>query len=349
MSIRGSLDAINSEGASGWAYESARGKPLLVQAMLGHEVLGEAVADEYRSDIASIGLAEGKCGYAIAFHRPIDPLYLPFIVVKPESGDVELPRYSRSTFVEFFAALYRAYPAAGRNRSALGGLWTDRTDSAAQLKGKVEIGLINPDTGKDVGQLIHQGLAVVEGLAENLPRAIKASAYPQAATTLLGGGHVLRLLRAVLEDYPVVFEAATVGVEDTPLIQPSAEAGALLSPTECLAVLAPLGADVLDIDVVRDSHLFPEFTRDGISRWTSAAVCGPVEIPALEHGLLDRYSIKPGTAVVIGPGLFYSVRKGEGGSGLRLLVAAARGIPARFAQEGRKQIVKDEFRVCLGK
>jgi hypothetical protein len=312
--------------------------------MLNLEVIGEAMADEHRSDIAAIGLADGMCGYSIAFHRPIDPLYLPFVVVKPENGDVELPRYARTSFVEFFTALYRDHPAAGRNRSVLGGLWTDRTDSAALLKGKVEIKQIDPDIAVGVGQLVHQGLAILEGSEEGLPRTIKASAYPEAAAALLGGGRILAFLRAVLEDGPVVFEASAVGTEDTALVQPSAAATALLSPTECLAVLAPLGTDVVEIDVVRDSHALPEFTRDGVSRWTDAAVCGSVEMPALQHGLLDRYSVKPGAVAVIGPGLLYSVRGGKEAAGLRLLVTAARAVPVRLAQEGRKQISQDGFR-----
>jgi hypothetical protein len=318
-----------------------------VQAIIHQEVIGEAVADEHRSDIAAIGLGDGKCGYAITFHRPIDPLYLPFVVIKPEGGDVELPRYAPTSFVDFFTAVHRAYPAAGRNRSVLGGLWTDRTDSAALLKGKVEIGQIDPDIAGLVGQLIHQGFAMVEGLDQRLPPAIKASDHAQAAATLLGDAHILPLLRAVLEDCPVAFQAVPVGAEDTPLIQPSAEAVPLLSPAECLAVVAPLGTNIVEFDVFRGSQAFPEFTRDGLSRWTNAQVCRSTEMPALQHGLLDRYSVKPGAAAVVGPGLLYSVRGAQHANGLKLLLTAARAVPASFAREGRKEITMNGLRVWL--
>jgi hypothetical protein len=228
----------------------------------------------------------------------------------------------------------------------LGGLWTDRTDAAALLKGKTEIGQIDPKTAVDVAQLIQQGLAVVDGPGEHLPDTLGTAALVEAAAALLGGEHVLRLLRTVLEDHPVVLAAVPVGEEDTPLGQPSAEA-ALLSPNECLAVVAPLAAEPVEIDVVRGSHAFPEFTRDGLSRWTNAKVCEAAEMPASQHGLLDRFTVKPGTMAVIGPGLLYSVRGEKETRGLKLLIAAARGVPARFAKEGRKEFNRGGVRIWL--
>ena len=140
MSLRGSLDVVTPEYATGWAFCPGSLERVSVQAMLNREIIGEAVANLYRSDLAEVGFGDGNIGFSIAFYRPIDSLYLPFVVVRPEGSDAELPRWTPTGFVEFFKAVYAAYPMTGRPRTIFGGLWTDRTDAAAVLKGKTDIG-----------------------------------------------------------------------------------------------------------------------------------------------------------------------------------------------------------------
>jgi hypothetical protein len=72
-----------------------------------------------------------------------------------------------------------------------------------------------------------------------------------------------------------------------------------------------------------------------------------IEMPARQHGLLDRYRVKPGAAAVIGPGLLDSVYGGPHANGLKLELTAARAVPAVFAREGCKEIKMDCFRVWL--
>jgi len=133
MTSRGPLDVLTPETAIGWAYAPNRAGGVMVQAVFCHEIIGDALASEHRSDLAAIGLAEGNCGFTIRFYRQGAPLYLPFVPIKVDGGDTELARTGQLGFAEFFSALYSAHPSVGRSRSVLGGLWTDRTDAAAIL------------------------------------------------------------------------------------------------------------------------------------------------------------------------------------------------------------------------
>ena len=113
----------------GWAYSAESREKLTVQALLNHTIIGETIAELYRPDLAAVGFGDGYCGYHIGFYQEIDPLYLPFVVVKIDGGDVDLPRSSISGYSDFFAALYKQHPVTGRHRSVFGGLWTDRIDA----------------------------------------------------------------------------------------------------------------------------------------------------------------------------------------------------------------------------
>jgi hypothetical protein len=113
MSIRGSLDVITPTGVTGWAYAPEE-RFVTVQALLGHQVIGEAVANLHRADLAGAGIGDGNCGYSITFYEKLDPLTLPFVSVKPEGGDVELPRVTVAGFGDFFGAVHRKRPPSQR-------------------------------------------------------------------------------------------------------------------------------------------------------------------------------------------------------------------------------------------
>ncbi len=110
MSLRGSVDSLDVEGASGWIFDGDRGRPVVVQAMLDGRVIGEAPAELPRPDLASAGLGDGRCGFQIAFYDAVDPGLLPFVAVRPQGGDVELPRTNLTGFGEYFRALHARFP-----------------------------------------------------------------------------------------------------------------------------------------------------------------------------------------------------------------------------------------------
>jgi hypothetical protein len=342
MMVRGSVDVLTSNEVIGWAFSPGRRDPVLVQAVLNHEILGETTAGIHRPDLAAAGLGDGNSGYVIKLFRPIDPLYFPFIVVKVDGGDAELPRAPTLGFGDFFRSLFVTYPAAGRSRSVFGGLWTDRTDAAALLRGKTGIGQIAPETVPAIEHLIHDGFAIIDLRVPPAEQEWRASLSARIAD-MLEDEALLPVLRAVLEDNPLVVKADWVADEETALAQPSA-ANPSPSPAECVEIVVPFGEDVV-LDVVRDSHRLPEFTPHGVSRWASRAAGDGVSVVGA-NGLLGRLTLPMGSAALVGPGTLYQVRRELGSKSARLLCLAERGFPlALAAGVGEKSVWLAETRV----
>jgi hypothetical protein len=334
MVVRGSVDVVSATEVRGWAFSPGAGQPVRVQAVLNHEIVGEALADINRPDLAAAGLGDGNSGYAIKLFRPIDPIYLPFLSVKIDDGDAELPRAPQLGFRDFFTDLYRRHPAAGRSRSVFGGLWTDRTDAAALLRGKSAIGQIDAAVVPVISQLIHAGVAIVE-LAASPRESAWRDALAERIADLLEDAAVLPVLRAVLEDNPLVVRADWIGDAATPLAQPST-ANPAPSPAECLALIVPFG-DGVTLDVVRDSHRLPEFTPSGVSRWGNGEAAAGLELVA-GHGLLDRHVLAAGSVAVVGPGAVYRVRGGMDGAAVRVACLPARQTPVNVS--GHRELAR---------
>ncbi len=320
MFIRGSLDEITPTGLAGWAYAPDARGGLTVQALLNQEMIGEAVADLHRPDLAAVGIGDGNCGYRIDFHVPLSPLMLPFVVVKPEGSDVEMPRAAVSGYAEFFQAMFRDWPASGRHRSVLGGLWTDRSDAAAMLRGRREIAMIAESIAEYVETLIHTGLMLLP-----LGRIAEDAVPARAVERVLEIPIVIAALRAVLEDHPLVLRPALC--EPAPFRQPSGTE-ALVSPAECVCLVLPLRAGV-ELEVVRGSHMLPEFSAAGMSRWVSRDGHEALAMSE-QYGLLDRYTVNAESLAVIGPGLLHRVVAPEGAA------ASAIALPARAAPLRRR-------------
>jgi hypothetical protein len=318
--IRGSVDIITTTEVHGWAFSPARRTPVLAQAVLNHEILGEAEASIHRPDLAAAGLGNGNSGYIIKLHRPIDPLYLPFITVKLDGGDAELPRAPNLGFAEFFAAFGATHPSAGRNRTLLGGLWTDRTDAMALRRGKTAIGQIPADFSA-LDTYIYTGLSLlppVQGLSESACRATPR----EAIQDLLEAPEFSPLLYAILEDHFFATTPAWVGTEQN-FAQPSSR-NVSPSPAECVECLLPFGDNAV-IEVVRNSSHLPEFSRAGASRWTGAAPAGA------EHAMLDRYNLPPHTPTLIAPGTIYRLTTPT--DAIRFLLLPNRARPFSMAAE----------------
>ena len=315
--IRGSLDVVTPTEARGWAFSSIPNEPLLVQAVLNQEIIGEALAENHRPDLAAAGLGDGNSGYIINFFRQIDPLYLPFISVKVNGGDAELPRAPQLGFVDFITSFHRATPSAGRHRSLLGGLWTDRTDASAVLRGKVQIGQVDGRMSAVLDQLINHGFAVLS--LETAPYTGAWLASLQTAALELTQDEALApLLRAVFSDVPLVAQAEWVELGEAPLAQPSVR-NASPSVAECLDIVVPLDGGV-KLDVVRESYKLPEFTPNGTSRWSD-----PEARVIDAHHFLDSYVVEVGTVAIIGAGTIYAPRCKSETSAVRILTVPERG------------------------
>ena len=327
--IRGSVDVVTTNDIQGWVYDLGRPAPVRVQAVLNHEIIGEATASIHRADLAAAGLGNGNSGFFIKLFREIDPLYFPFIVVKVDGGDVELPRAPMLGFAEFFTALYAVHPGAGRHRSVFGGLWTDRTDAAAVLRGKLAVDQVSADAAQPIQELIYHGFVVIP-LAQAPSLALWRRAAQKTAEKALLTPELFNFLCAVLGDRPLVSNVEFLP-EQMPLAQPSSR-NASPSPAECLEIVIPFGEGVT-LDVVRDSHKLPEFTPHGVSRWCGAPSSGA-------SGFLDRYEVPPGSVAIIGPGTIFSASQSEGMDSALISCLPMRGRLAVLSESNERLLGK---------
>lgn len=325
--IRGSVDVVTPTEVRGWAYAPDSREPVRIQVLLNHEILGETLADIHRADLAAAGLGNGNSGFTVQLYRQIDPLYLPFLIVKMNGGDAELPRAPTLGFKDFFNSLYVTHPTAGRQRSVFGGLWTDRTDAAALLRGKVEIGQLSTETARTIEKLIHGGSSTIR--LQAIPeRAGWDNAGGDQVADLLEDSSLLLPLRAILEDNPLVVATEVVAQFASPLRQPSAAAPST-SPAECVEIIVPLSDGVV-LEVVRESHRLPEFSTSGRSRWTSGLGDDIVDT-VTATGLLDREELPHGTVAIVGAGTIYRLRCESGAAAARIMCLPARGLPVALA------------------
>jgi len=366
MTIRGSVDSLSPEGASGWAFGGAN-PPLVVQALLDGRVIGETLAAQDRPDLLAAGLGDGRCGFALAFHdAPIDPGLLPFVSIRPRGGDVELPRTNLTGFGDFFRSVHARHPGAGRSRSVFGGLWTDRTDARRLLAGRVATGATPAELHETLRDFIGEGhLILREALAPCLapPAGLPASGQPLAGAAARGllealpgmvfTAATLRLLRAILDDHPTLHRVVPgLDPRRTGFEQPSA-AEALPSPAECLLLVFGLSAQVpgpgLRLDIVRGSHELPEFTPHGRSRWLAEAPSDrePAALElAREFGAsVETVAIGPRDIALLGPGMLHRLRTPPAGVvALRAWCLPARISPTRMLlpdHDGGVQVVHE--------
>lgn len=346
MPIRGSVDAISSHSAVGWAIGPQLG-PMLVQARLRGRVMGEALADRFRPDLAAAGLGDGQHGFEVMFTEELDPAVVPAVTIHPADGDVVLPRTSLAGLHDVLEGVTGRFPAAGRHRSVFGGLWVDRTDAARLLRGRLATGATPAAQEAPLRRLIEDGVVPLgavdgrgsvladaawrDGVAVNAPLDPREGAAVrdglEALADLLFQPLLLDLLRAVLDDHPVAVRAVLLRGEGG-FDQPST-AEALPSPAECVLVVVALGGGCA-LDVVRGSHLLPEFTAAGQSRWTTPGAAAGLDL-ALAHGAsLDTLELDGFEAALVGAGSICRLRSENDGAALMVWCVPSRQTPRRL-------------------
>ncbi len=345
MSILGSIDEVGAEGAVGWIFQSDTRAPVVVQAVINGIVIGEALADTVRPDLALAGLGDGRCGFHLSFDRTVGKEFLPLVSVRPLDGNVELPRTNITSFLDAYAGLRARFPGAGWTRSMLGGLWVDRLDSRRMLAGRVALGQVAPEAEKQLATFIETGQLTLPGaVGETLPAQAQQTAMSlgenawakpptDAMKTLLTAlpralftPSVVRFLRAIFDDNPLL--CGIVSGRDTSGFLQASTLEALPSPAECVAVLMPLGDDPASVDLVRESHTLPEFNPDGTSRW----VAGPATSMALAEmsgASVETLTLAGKDLCVMAAGSLFRLRS-AGQAPLILLLTPLRQTPLRF-------------------
>jgi hypothetical protein len=70
--IQGFIDFADPHRIDGWAYDPANpALPVLVEMLLGREVLATLLACDFRADLAKAGMGRGRCAF---FFKPARPL-----------------------------------------------------------------------------------------------------------------------------------------------------------------------------------------------------------------------------------------------------------------------------------
>lgn len=72
LSVEGYIDGLTQRGAIGWAWiPAAPEQAVPIEAVLDGEIIGSAVADEMRHDVASSGRGSGRYGFRLSFNKPL--------------------------------------------------------------------------------------------------------------------------------------------------------------------------------------------------------------------------------------------------------------------------------------
>ncbi len=347
--MKGSVDQVTAEGSTGWLFAEPNGRKPVVQAYLRHRLMGQAVADLYRPDLEQVGLGDGRHGFEIRFDEALDPSYLPFVSVRPEGYDLAIPAHGNSGYIDLVRRIVGDYPGTGRNRSVLGGLWTDRLDARALLAGRVAVGSVPLQAQAALSDLIAHGAArLPDVMAEHLlgPDAIECVALlaqsprqPESVdetlrpalsllAKLLFNEPLVSVLRAAFDDHPVAYRLDLLQ-HTQPGFSQACTVEALPSPGECalLYLCAGTGARV---EIVRDSHEFAEFTDVGRSRWTSQGKEGVRDVLDAQGGSVEAVELVPEDMLLVGPGTLHRLVAHGSSPVLRALLAPRRVTPTRF-------------------
>lgn len=71
--VAGFVDAITETVARGWAWIPGQSAPVPVELRLGEEVVSEAIADGMRTDLAQLGIGEGRHAFSLPVPEALRP------------------------------------------------------------------------------------------------------------------------------------------------------------------------------------------------------------------------------------------------------------------------------------
>lgn len=332
--ISGSIDLIDNTRAIGWIASRGTPGPFSVEAVLNREVIGRAVASNPRPDLANAGFLDHNCGFEIVFTREIESTFLPFIAVHLADSDLTLPKFTVSGYRNYFEVLYNKYPAAARPGTLIGGLWTDRSDAAARIRGRESIGAISADVAANLARFVQDGIIKITRTADAAGTAAHASwdNEPKSIADAMFDDSVLSLLRGIFDDHPLAVLARRIEESETDFTQISTQEQ-LPSPCECVSVVSALGSSPIEIEVIRGGHRFPEFLPDGSSRWLRGTSIHTNELIASGRAQVDTYEINPGETAILGPGTIARVITPKQSQALTVAVIPARLAQLRFRQQ----------------
>jgi lipopolysaccharide biosynthesis glycosyltransferase/tetratricopeptide (TPR) repeat protein len=143
-SVSGFVDSISRHGAVGWAWMPGQPQESMrVEAVLDNRVLGSAIADQMREDLAASGRGTGRYGFNLTFDEPLTHERLPefrvrvdgIVSVLPSVSIIEDPSGVVPSLPSTVAKLVDTQPAAHEAslRAALNSELLDR-ETVAHLR-----------------------------------------------------------------------------------------------------------------------------------------------------------------------------------------------------------------------
>ncbi|MGF2075531.1 hypothetical protein, partial [Enterococcus casseliflavus] len=89
-----------------------------------------------------------------------------------------------------------------RPATLIGGLWTDRSDAAARIRGRESIGTITAEAGANLARFVQDGIITITRSPDGASNSARANwdENPKAIAEALFDDGVLSLLRGIFDD-----------------------------------------------------------------------------------------------------------------------------------------------------
>lgn len=92
MSIQGNVDWMQRDIVCGWVWRpGAPDRRLVVEVVVGQAIVAKAVAISYRPDLEIAGVGDGRYGFVIEFHPPLDHDAKPELRIDGIGGEIPTP------------------------------------------------------------------------------------------------------------------------------------------------------------------------------------------------------------------------------------------------------------------
>lgn len=167
--VAGYLDSLTSLSVAGWAWMPVEpGQVLHIEAVLHETVVGRALVDQMRPDIASSGRGYGRCGFNIKFVEPISDEKVPTLRILSGGRPIllrTLLQRSRETELASLALVHDLSPpvaTVSRTSSSFESLVIDQLANFIRGEGAVAKSAVDVETNHEPG-------------AEQDPAAVKGS------------------------------------------------------------------------------------------------------------------------------------------------------------------------------
>jgi hypothetical protein len=348
--FQGSVDKVTAESAVGWLYAKGQEQSSSVVAILNGRVIGHTVADLYRPDLEEVGFGDGRCGFEIRFSEQIALNLVPFVLIRPENSNLIIPATNNEALVDFVTSITQGFPGTGRNRSILGGLWTDRSDALKVLAGRVSIGLCNTQIQQNIHAFISDGyvlmngaynpdavsnetLEIIHSLKLNDRETNEGVAQIKQSLTRLAelffGENLTGILQSIFDDHPVAYGIELLKAKSNSFAQ-ICTVEELPSPAECVVLYISADFSKASMEIIHESHELPEFTRTGRSRWTNEGSQELTEIAIASGRSIETIDINAGEILLVGPGLMHRSQPNNDARLIRIFCAPRRVTPKRF-------------------